>query len=420
MSLGQVSRILRSKKALVPLVVILVATSAAFSLSSSILLSIYSVQSGAALGQSQNIVVVSQRGSSTGFSGELPLSLLGTLSGLGGVEAVSPEVFAPSVILGGPVMVRGVDPTSFLQMQQLQTLDGKINNFSSGAIVGKDLAAKYHIHAGSTVSVVGDLGSAGVVDLRVSGIFSSRTLLDSELVAPLWVGQWLRGFAYNSVSLFRLKIDPTLTSASLVAATVSSIVHSAKNTTSTPTFLPGSLLSFLPSASSTSDLQGLSVLVQPSSSGQFLSSEFGLSEDSVWLFSALVFIAMSVALFFSFQESIESARREFQTLRQIGMTLRALVSKLLAVNLILSAIAGLCGWVLSVLILAVVPGLESFQLAFYIVRPFSESGLGLPIALAVPVAEATVATFLLALRLDRGRNASRYWLWESGGNNAAL
>lgn len=43
--------------------------------------------------------------------------------------------------------------------------------------------------------------------LQVKGIFISHTPMDDEILAPLYVGRWLRGTDYGHVTLIRFKID---------------------------------------------------------------------------------------------------------------------------------------------------------------------------------------------------------------------
>src|SRR5208282_3970610 len=108
-----------------------------------------------------------------------------------------------------PVMVRGVDPESFMELQDPVILEGSAiaANDTNQVMVGETLAKQMGLHPGSQITVVGGV-RATIAQLAVKGVFSTGTPLDNEVVAPLWVGDWLRGISYNIVSILRIEVSP--------------------------------------------------------------------------------------------------------------------------------------------------------------------------------------------------------------------
>ena len=79
----KIAKILSSKRAIFSLALILLLTSAAFAVSSSILLSVENTASGM-LGESGNTIVIAQGNSRAPFLGTLPLAFAGDLGSVAG------------------------------------------------------------------------------------------------------------------------------------------------------------------------------------------------------------------------------------------------------------------------------------------------------------------------------------------------
>jgi len=119
----RIARILTSKKAIFFLVLIMLTTSAAFAVTSSILLSVDNTASGV-LGESPNTIVIAQANARAPFLGIVPLALADYLGSVSGVQTISPEVFAPATLSNQAVMVRGVEPAQFMELQNPLILEG--------------------------------------------------------------------------------------------------------------------------------------------------------------------------------------------------------------------------------------------------------------------------------------------------------
>jgi ABC-type lipoprotein release transport system permease subunit len=389
-------------------------TSAAFVATSSIFLSVDGTASKM-LGESRGIVVVTQGASRTPLTGALPLSLAGEIGAVSGVQAVSPEVLAPSTIAGAPVMVRGVDPPQFLEVQEPTLMAGSFItvNDTTAVVVGKTLAREMRLGPGSEVTVIGGLRVA-VAQLTVVGVISTGTTLDDEIVAPLWVGDWLRGLDYGLVSIFRVGVSPQA-DPSTVAAQVQRALAETLGGAPSPSIPPppsassaslSAIEAYLPNLTtgplSSSALSKLDVQSSLDASSQFLNRSLGLSEDTVWLLSALVFLSMSVAIVCALQEAIFKSRTEFGVLRTLGMSSRrlsgVLVSAAMLVSLTASLLGILVGWLVLVLLLERGP----IEVAFYAVDPMNSFPLSSLATVVVITSTTMIAAAITSLRFKRG------------------
>ena len=368
MMFAQIARILSSKRAIVSLALILVITSAAFAVTSSILLSVESTASGM-LGESGDTIVVAQSNSRAPFLGTLPIGLSGPLESVPGVRVVSPEVFAPSTLSNQPVMVRGVNPALFMELQNPVILEGSAlaPNDTSQAMVGETLARQMNIHPGSDIILVGGV-RATIAQLTVKAVFSTGTPLDNEVVAPLWVGDWLRGVSYGVVSILRIEVGAQQTF-SQVALQVQEVVKNNSGSASGANQAPTEL--GLPVTSNLTSFAGHVIEASPYVSSRFFSKTVGLSQENILLVSALVFVSMSVAIVCALQESVFRSRNELGTLRTIGMSSRRLSWNLVLVATSLSFVASLIGLLLGWGFLTLVADFSPVQIAFYAVDPRS-------------------------------------------------
>jgi ABC-type lipoprotein release transport system permease subunit len=360
----RIARILTSKKAIFFLVLILLTTSAAFAVTSSILLSVDNTAS-AMLGESPNTIVIAQANSRAPFLGIVPLSLADYLGSLSGVQTISPEVFAPSTLSNQAVMVRGVEPAQFMELQNPAILQGSplAANDTTQAMVGAILANQLNLHPGSQITVIGGV-RATIALLTVKAVFSTGTPLDNEVVAPLWVGDWLRGLSYNEVSILRIEVG-TDSTPSQVALQVQQLVKNS----STTVLGQGPFEAGLPFSSHLTDLARLDIEASPSVSSSFFSKTVGLSQENILLISALVFVSMSVAIICALQEASFSSRNEFGTLRTIGISSRRLSWNLILVATSFSLVASMAGLSVGWSFLTLIAKFSPVQIAFYSVDP---------------------------------------------------
>jgi ABC-type antimicrobial peptide transport system permease subunit len=392
---GQVARILSSKRAIFFLLLILLTTSAAFAVTSSILLSVDNTASGM-LGESRNTIVIAQANSRAPFLGTLPIGLASVLRTVSGVKVVSPEVFAPSTLSNQPIMVRGVDPTSFMELQNPAILEGSAldANDTTQAMVGETLARQMNLHPGSEITVVGGV-RATVAQLTVKAVFSTGTPLDNEVIAPLWVGNWLRGVSYGVVSILRIEVVAQ-DSPSQVAVGVQRAVENSSKSTAGAGQTPGEGL--LPVSSTVTSFAGHVVEASPDVSSAFFSKTVGLSQENILLISSLVFVSMSVAIVCALQEAVFRSRNELGTLRTIGMSSRRLSWNLVLVATSLSFVASVAGLLIGWEFLSLVAKFSPVQIAFYAVDPRSAFATAALYSVIVVTAAGFIAAALSSLR----------------------
>jgi ABC-type lipoprotein release transport system permease subunit len=393
----RIARILTSKKAIFFLVLILLTTSAAFAVTSSILLSVDNTASEM-LGESPNTIVIAQANSRAPFLGIVPLALSDYLGSLSGVQTISPEVFAPATLSNHAVMVRGVEPAQFMELQNPAILEGSplAANDTTQAMVGAILAKQLNLHPGSQITIIGGV-RATMAQLTVKAVFSTGTPLDNEVVAPLWVGDWLRGLTYSEVSILRIEVGPHSTP-SQVAQQVQQLV---KNSSTASGGGQGPAETGLPVSSHLTDLARLDIEASPSVSSSFFSKTVGLSQENILLISALVFLSMSVAIICALQEAGFSSRNEFGTLRTIGISSRRLSWNLVLVATSLSLVASVAGLSVGWAFLTLIAEFSPVQIAFYAVDPRSAFITASLYSVLVVTAAGFAAAVFASLRFRR-------------------
>ena len=184
------------------------------------------------LGEGEDIVAVYDRRSRTPFTGLVPAYLADKISALNGVLACSPEAIVPCIVKGKSVFLRGIIPEDFTKLNQLTIIEGgmlELNDLDS-ALIGKNAAERLRINLNDRILVLGVLRDR-YIELQVKGIFQSYSCMDDEILAPLHVGQWLRGTDYGHVTLIRVKIDRNIISPSEI---LGEIAEEASESSSAP------------------------------------------------------------------------------------------------------------------------------------------------------------------------------------------
>ena len=407
---------LSKKKVIVPLVLILVASSAAFAVSLSILLSTQQVGSSV-LGEQGGIVIISSGNSRTPLTSTLPLSVVNSLGSIRGISAYSPEVLAPSMASGKLVVVVGVYPSLFdrLESGSLTILSGSgtIGNYTNTALVGDSIASTLGLKVGSHLLLSGVLNSADA-EVVVGGVFHTGTTLDDEIVAPVWVGQWLRGFDYQVVSIVRLRLDSGQ-SQSAIEQTILNSLGKQNSTSSSPL---GSFYStFANTPLTPSQLASLNIQVNAGTSSDFLSRTLGLSQESIWIISALVFLSVSIAVIFAFQEAVLNSRGDLITFSMIGMSRNRIRIGMIISSLIFALISGLVGWAVAIGIFAFDPALSSLPLVFYSLKPTSFALIALIGTITLVAIEAVFASIYSSPMLQDRRSQEDPVLYDSTQRN---
>ena len=392
---------------------ILIASSAAFTVTFSLLLSAQSVGSNT-LGESNRVVIVSSGSSKTPITSVIPIALIGKIGTISGLENISPEVLAPTTLANRSVMVRGLDPAIFYQIDNPKILKGSAIqlNDTTGVMVGSILATEMNINVGDQLLLIGALYPASV-NVIVVGIFHTGSIIDNEIVAPLWVGQWLRGLDYSAVSIIRVEVGQG-ESVSLITHELQNSINAtgreAKNNTSI-----SSILSYLPYYSlSSANLSRLHLNISPETSQEFLSKALGLSQESILLLSALVFVSLSATIIFAYQETVFSSRVELGTLKAIGMSSKTLTKDLILIGMFFAILATTIGWIAGLLLLYFIPNLNPLILAFYSITPMRSAVSALIGAIVVGALLAILAGLYSSsqfTRISKSEELSEPMVW---------
>ncbi|MDI9620020.1 MAG: hypothetical protein QFX33_04335 [Candidatus Nezhaarchaeota archaeon] len=158
------------------------------------------------LGEEENVFAVYDKRSRTPFTGLVPAYLAEVIRSAEGISACSPEVIAPCVVNGDAVFLRGVVPGALNEVSNVRIVDGEQlgEEDLNFVVAGRRIAEELRLKPGDKLLVASAL-TEELLELKVKGIFESGWALDDELVAPLHVGQRLRGSGYNYVTLIRVK-----------------------------------------------------------------------------------------------------------------------------------------------------------------------------------------------------------------------
>jgi ABC-type lipoprotein release transport system permease subunit len=126
------------------------------------------------------------------------------------IEVASPEIYAFSYILSRktgkyePVLVRGVEPANFLKIEnaEMQKGDYKDNFMLAGESVYNRLGLKI----GKGITITGSVHPA-ILEGTLSGIFSSKTSSNDQILIPLASARKLMGLSSEKVLTIRVKTD---------------------------------------------------------------------------------------------------------------------------------------------------------------------------------------------------------------------
>jgi ABC-type lipoprotein release transport system permease subunit len=309
------------------------------------------------LGEGDDIVVIYDKKSRTPFTGLVPAYLAEKISNLNGVLAASPEVIIPCIIKSKTTFLRGIIPKEFTKLNRLTIIEGamlEIKDLNS-AIVGKKVAERLGLKLNDTILILGVLTDR-YLELQVKGIFISNSPIDDEILAPLYVGQWLRGTDYGYVTLIRFKIDRNIITPSMIyeeiAKEVSEPSPSQNQEPQPPSITPIIIKRF-----GSKDL-GVEEAYN------FLKSytdRYGLTRESFLILSIMVFLFSSASIAVATRTIIAQHKGEISVLRAIGASKKLLKRDMLIKILPWSIVVSSLGFVLAVVVLTVIQKSDYFQ-----------------------------------------------------------
>jgi len=329
------------KQHFLTLTIILILASALFSITALGFISIYRSLNNY-LGEGENIITIYDRKSRTPFTGLVPTYLAERINSINGVLASSPEVVMPCIVKGKSIFLRGVVPDELYQLNPLTILEGETLqlNDTNSAMVGKSLSNELNLVPNDKIIVLGAL-SEQYIELEIKGIYESNTALDDEVIAPLYVGQWLRKTDYGHVTLIRVKIDRSKVSPSQIYET---LVQEAETPTPSPSneTKPSPLQQMIPFSRATYTPENLGVKETQEFMKTYL-DRYGMTRETLLILSAAVFIFATATIFASSHTLIRQHKPEITVLRSLGASAKTLKLDLVIKAIPLSVAASLAG-----------------------------------------------------------------------------
>ena len=177
--------------------------------------------------EADNILIVTQPGITTPFTGQVPESMQEDIQKIRGVISISPETLGLSIAQNlneKSVVVRGIT-TNFTQLTPTQVIAGswfnpiydqandtQINNTQvNGAMIGYLLASNLGLDCGDKIQLASTLTDM-VVEVAITGIIRSNSPCDEEILVSLALGKAIAGKEFSFVSLLRVLIDKDIIS----------------------------------------------------------------------------------------------------------------------------------------------------------------------------------------------------------------
>jgi len=307
------------------------------------------------LGEGEDIVAVYDRRSRTPFTGLVPAYLAEKIGALNGVLASSPEAIAPCIVRGEAIFLRGIMPEGFTNLSQITMIEGGMLEIDdlNHAIVSRKLAERLSLKLNDKVLVLGVLTDR-YVELQVKGIFVSNSPIDDEILAPLYVGQWLRGADYGHVTLIRFKIDR---SAITPFQILEEIAKEASEPSQPPSASPGqpqppSITPRIIARFKTGDLG----VEEAYNFMRSYMDRYGLTRESLLILSVMVFLLSGASIVAASKTIIAQHKGEINVLRSIGASKRLLKRDMLVKLLPWSMAASSLGFAMAAAVLTVIQG----------------------------------------------------------------
>ena len=340
------------RRRILTLTLILSMTSTLFSITAFSLLSLY-WSFNAYLGEGEDIIVLYDRNSRTPFTGLVPAYLAYKIGALNGVSASSPEVIAPCLVNGKVVFLRGVVPKDFLKLNQLIMVSGSslsLNDLNS-VIIGVGAAEKLRLKLNDRVLILGVLTDE-YVEVRVKGIYKCDSTMNDEIIAPLYVGQWLRGADYEHVTLIRFKIDRNTVTTSEIFETIAKEA-SQPSTPSQSQEQPKPQEDISPRWITHFKIEDLDV----EEAGEFMRSyieRYGITREALLTLSVAIFFFSGATAIVAIETIIIQHKGEISILRSLGVSRNILKRDILLKLLPWSIISSTFGITLTTAILALI------------------------------------------------------------------
>jgi putative ABC transport system permease protein len=209
-------------------------------------------------------------------------------------------------------------------------------------MLGQTLAKKVRLKPSDIILIQGVL-SDRCLELQVKGIYRSNSAMDDEALAPIYVGQWLRGADYDHVTLVRVKIDKTVTGLKEILeelAKASEPGSSEQDEQGPPE------QSVIPEVKAYFRIEDLGVEDAQKFMKGYL-DRYGITREALLIISMMVFLLSSASIAMASKTLVNQHREEIGILRSIGASKttvkKDILAKLLLWSLVASAIGILLG-----------------------------------------------------------------------------
>jgi ABC-type lipoprotein release transport system permease subunit len=255
--------------------------------------------------------------------------------------------------------LRGIIPEDFAKLNQVTIVEGgmlELDDLNS-AVVGKNVAERLRLNLNDKVLVLGVLTDR-YLELQVKGIFVSYSPMDDEILAPLYVGQWLRGADYGHVTLIRFRIDRD-------AITPSRIFKEIAKEASEPSTPPSTAPSHEPPGITPRIIARFRIEdIGVEEAYNFMRSymdRYGLTREFLLILSAMVFLFTGASIAAASKAVVAQHKGEINVLRFIGASKRLLKRDILIKLLPWSIAASSLGLAMAVAVLTVIQGSGHMQ-----------------------------------------------------------
>jgi len=332
------------------LALILTLASTLFSITAFSLLGFYR-GFNAYLGEEEDIVAIYDRKSRTPFTGLVPMYLAERMASINGVLASSPEAIAPCMVRGEFIFVRGIVPREFSKLNPLNLVEGKMLELNdlNLAIVGRRLAERFMLKLGDKLLVLGVLTDR-CLELEVKGVYESQSTMDDECLAPIYVGQWLRGTDYNHVTLIRVKIDRNRISPIKL---FDDIAKEASEPSPGDGGIGGQDEGIIPTTKTSFRVEDVGVEEAQKFMKDYL-NRYGVTREALLILSIMVFFFASASVAGATKALMHQHRHEIEILRSVGASNRTIKTDLLFKVLGWSLAASAAGVVLAAVTLVII------------------------------------------------------------------
>lgn len=168
---------------------------------------------------------------------EISASLVGALRSQPGVDAVSPEIYATTVLGGRSAMARGVEFEPFLALEGLRLVEGRLPANVSEAVVGAGFRDTFDADVGDLVALPSPLARLAVT-VRVVGVVAGDSPAHDELLLGLDDARGLASVSPASAHLIRIRAAEPDALAELLDAVVPTFTYGDVRL-SQPSAVPG-------------------------------------------------------------------------------------------------------------------------------------------------------------------------------------